>query len=164
MSAAADVSAAADAALAGHCAHHIAAAFGAYNAQFRAITRRAPARFDSRDWRGSQHDAVERIELYDRFVTQTIDDLRQQPADRALDRALWARIRTAFEQQIEVLPDREFTKTFFSSITRQLFGTVGVAPEIEFVATELDPLASIHSAVGTNTYVNRGSLQLLLED
>jgi len=28
---------------------------------------------------------------------------------------------------------------------------VGVAPDIEFVATDLDPLAKLHSAVGTNT-------------
>ena len=62
------------------------------------------------------------------------------------------------------LPDPEFTKTFFSSISRRLFGTVGVAPDLEFVATDLDPLANIHSALGTHTYVNHGSLSLLFED
>ena len=67
-------------------------------------------------------------------------------------------------QQIANLSDPEFTKTFFSSISRRLFGTIGVAPDIEFVATDLDPLANIHSAVGTNTYVNHGSLMLLFED
>ena len=73
-------------------------------------------------------------------------------------------VREVFARQIEGVPDAEFTKTFFSSITRRLFGTVGVAPEIEFVATELDPLASIHSKVVTSTYANRGSLALLVED
>jgi len=145
-------------------AHHIVSSFALYNAEFRAITRRAPRRFDERDWQGSQRDSVERIELYDRYVNRTIAELRLQLGERALDRALWARIRDAFARQIEGLPDNEFTKTFFSSITRRLFGTVGVAPEIEFVATELDPLASIRSRVGTNTYLNRGSLRLLLED
>jgi len=147
-----------------HCARHILDAFSYYNAEFRVITRRAPVRFDTRDWNGSQRDAVERIELYDRFVTQTIAELRLRLAEQALDRALWARIRNEFAAQIEGLPDNEFTKTFFSSITRRLFGTVGVSPEIEFVATELDPLASVRSTVGTNSYVNRGSLQLLIED
>ena len=107
---------------------------------------------------------MERIELYDRFVNQTVAEMRLQLGERALDRELWAQIRDAFAAQIEGLPDNEFTKTFFSSITRRSFGTVGVAPEIEFVATELDPLASITSHVDTNTYLNRGSLQLLLED
>src|SRR5205823_12003527 len=58
----------------------------------------------------------------------------------------------------------EFTKTFFSSISRRVFGTVGVAPDVEFVATDLDPLAGIHTSVGTNTYLNHGSLSLLFED
>src|SRR5204863_430128 len=48
--------------------------------------------------------------------------------------------------------------------SRRLFGTVGVAPDIEFVATDLDPLASLQSAVATNSYLNHGSLALLFED
>src|SRR5690606_34031465 len=52
-------------------AHHIVSSFALYNAEFRAITRRAPRRFDERDWQGSQRDSVERIELYDRYVNRT---------------------------------------------------------------------------------------------
>ena len=146
------------------CASSIADAFVRYNAEFRAITRRAPVRFDERDWKGSQRDAVERIELYDRFVNQTVADVQMLLGEHTLGRALWMRIRHEFAQHILDLPDTEFTKTFFSSVTRRLFGTVGVAPEIEFVATDLDPLANINSAVGTNTYLNHGSLALLFED
>ncbi|HXW74809.1 MAG TPA: bifunctional isocitrate dehydrogenase kinase/phosphatase [Steroidobacteraceae bacterium] len=146
------------------CARRIVEAFGHYNAEFRAITRRAPLRFDARDWRGSQRDAVERIELYDHFVNQTIAELRVALGGAANERSLWQQIHRAFAAQITDLPDPEFTKTFFSSISRRLFGTVGVAPDIEFVATDLDPLAHIHSAVGTNTYFNHGSLPLLIED
>jgi isocitrate dehydrogenase kinase/phosphatase len=146
------------------CARHIVDAFARYNAEFRAITRRAPQRFDARDWKGSQRDAVERIELYDHFVNQTIAALRLLLGAQAADRELWRQIRAEFEAQITSLPDPEFTKTFFSSISRRLFGTVGVSPDIEFVATDLDPLADIHSALGTNTYLNHGSLALLIED
>jgi isocitrate dehydrogenase kinase/phosphatase len=146
------------------CARHIVAAFAGYNAEFRAITRRAPLRFDSRDWKASQRDAVERIELYDRCVNQAIVELRASLGPDALDRQLWRSIHAAFAAQITALPDPEFIKTFFSSISRRMFGTVGVAPDIEFVATDLDPLADITSAVGTNTYVNHGSLSLLFED
>jgi isocitrate dehydrogenase kinase/phosphatase len=139
-------------------------AFAHYNAEFRAITRRAPLRFDARDWKASQRDAVERIELYDRFVNQTIAELQARLGAVAQDRGLWRQIRREFAAQIAGLPDPEFTKTFFSSISRRLFGTVGVAPDIEFVATDLDPLSNIHSAIGSNTYVNHGSLPLLFED
>ena len=151
-------------AIALNCARRIAEAFVDYNMEFRAITRRAPARFDNCDWKGSQRDAVERIELYDRYVNRTIAELRLRLAEKALDRGLWVRIRDSFAEQIKGVPDNEFTKTFFSSITRRLFGTVGVAEDVEFVATELDPLASITSAVETDVYLNRGSLQLLLEN
>ena len=99
------------------CARHIVEAFARYNAEFRAITRRAPQRFDARDWKGSQRDAVERIELYDRFVNQTIAALRLALGAQASDRGLWRQIRSEFATQIVALPDPEFTKTFFSSIT-----------------------------------------------
>ena len=150
--------------LARACARQIAEAFASYNAEFRSITRRAPSRFDSRDAKGSQRDAVERIDLYDRFVNQTVAAVRARLGERALGRELWIQIRADFPAEIEHFPDPEFVKTFFSSITRRLFGTVGVAPDIEFVATDLDPLANITSAVGTNTYLNHGSLPLLFED
>jgi hypothetical protein len=74
-------------------AHYIAAAFADYNSEFRAITQRAPHRFEARDWRGSQKDVVERIELYDRFVNATIAQLRLRLGDEVLDRALWREIR-----------------------------------------------------------------------
>jgi isocitrate dehydrogenase kinase/phosphatase len=145
-------------------ARRIAAAFVEYNAEFRAITRRAPLRFDCRDWKGSQRDAVERIELYDRYVAHTVAELRAMLGEEAQNRDLWTRIRADFAARIAALADTEFTKTFFSSISRRLFGTVGVAPDIEFVATDLDPLAHVTSTVTTNTYLNHGSLALLFED
>src|SRR3954471_2253741 len=83
-----------------NCARHIVDAFGFYNAEFRVITRRAPVRFDTRDWKGSQRDAVDRIELYDRFVSQTIAELCLTLGDRSLERRLWADIRNAFAAQI----------------------------------------------------------------
>jgi len=145
-------------------ARFIASAFADYNAEFRAITRRAPLRFEARDWRGSQRDAVERIELYDRFVNATVAQLQARLGERALDAALWRDVKARFTVLIEDLPDREFTKTFFSSLARRLYGTVGVNPELEYVALDLDPLAGMTSQTVTSTYINRGSLALLLEE
>jgi isocitrate dehydrogenase kinase/phosphatase len=113
------------------CARQIADAFARYNAEFRALTRRAPLRFDARDSRAGQRDAVERIELYDRFVTQTVAELREILGPQAQRRELWRDVREEFALLVSALPDKEFTKTFFSSISRRLFGTVGVAPDVE---------------------------------
>ena len=59
-------------ALVEECAAALVQAFADYNAEFRAVTRRAPQRFEARDWRGSQRDAVERIELYDKCVNRAV--------------------------------------------------------------------------------------------
>ena len=149
---------------AAECAAAIVAAFALYNAEFRAITRRAPERFESRDWSGSQGDVVERLELYATAVNATVADMRRRLGDAALDTALWSAVKADYERRIEALADPEFLKTFFSSITRRLFDTVGVNPAVEFFALELDPLRGASTAVVTKRYVNRGSLDLLFEE
>lgn len=71
------------------CARRITIAFEGYNAAFREITRRAPARFENCDWSASQRDIGERIELYDRWVNRTVSDLRLALGESAQDRQLW---------------------------------------------------------------------------
>src|SRR6202051_3832019 len=88
-------------ALAQDCARQIVDAFAHYNAQFRAITRRAPLRFDARDWRGSQQDAIERIGLYDRSVNQTIAEGRLRLGAEALNRDLWRANHGALAARVE---------------------------------------------------------------
>ncbi len=146
------------------CAAAIVAAFARYNSEYRAITRRAPERFESRDWSGSQTDVVERLELYSAMVNQMVSELRVRLGDSALDTELWAQIKSAYARRIAALADPEFLKTFFSSITRRLFGTVGVNPEIEFFALDVDPLRGVSPTMVTNHYVNRGSIELLFEE
>jgi len=142
----------------------IAAAFAAYNGEFREITRRAPARFDARDWHGREQDAVERIELYDGWVNRTVADMREQLGEAAQDRALWAQMRKRFHDRTSGLADAAFARTFFSSVSRRVFGTVGVDPEIEFVGVELNPLEGAGDHPETKVYVNRGSVELVIED
>jgi len=146
------------------CAAAIVAAFARYNAAYRAITRRAPDRFENRDWSGSQSDVVERLELYASMVNQTVSELRQRLGGDALDTNLWIAIKASYSERIAALADPEFLKTFFSSITRRLFGTVGVNPQIEYFALDIDPLRGIGSEVVTNRYGNRGSIELLFEE
>ena len=154
----------APATLARECAADAVDAFERYNAEFRAITRRAPVHFEERDWHSSQRDAVERIELYGRYVERTVASLRLRLGGETTDRALWAAIKDEFTRLIDALPDAEFRKTFFNSLTRTFFGTVGVSPEIEFVALDLDPLARVAEYDFLTDYPNRGSLQLLFEE
>jgi isocitrate dehydrogenase kinase/phosphatase len=151
-------------ALVEECAAALVEAFANYNAEYRAITRRAPQRFETRDWRGSQKDAVERIELYDKYINRAVAHMRARLGEDVTERALWSSIKRRFTELIEAFPDREFDKTFFNSVTRKTFGTVGVDAAVEFIALDLDPIGEVTSPIDTNVYANRGSLELLFEE
>lgn len=150
--------------LAASAAILVVASFARYNQEFRAISRRAQDRFESRDWKGSQRDAVERLELYTQSVRDTQSVLGTTLGPRLLDVPLWRAIKTRLAAEIAGMPDPEFLKTYFSSITRRVFQTVGVDPEVEFFALDLDPLRGTSSDGMTVSYANRGSLPLLVED
>jgi isocitrate dehydrogenase kinase/phosphatase len=153
-----------DAALARDCARAIFDAFGAYNAEFREVTRRARVRFETRDWVAGRRDATERIDLYDRYVAEMAKALAERLGPRATDRVLWVRIKACFEEEIKDYIDLEFEKTYFSSITRRLFDTVGVDPEVEFVALDLDPLSKVRPPQALNVYEHAGKLPRTIED
>ena len=146
------------------CAQTLVDAFADYNAEFRAVTQRAPQRFEERDWRGSQRDAVERIGLYSKYVDSAVALMHGKLGEDIHERAIWSSIKRRFADIIDPLPDNEFTKTYFCSITRQTFDTVGVDPAVEFVALDLDPLGSVTTHVETKVYTNRGAVELLVEE
>jgi isocitrate dehydrogenase kinase/phosphatase len=125
--------------LAAGVAATIFAAFEDYNEEFGRITRRARRRFEEREWPLGARDAVERIELYDRRVEKCLAGLIARMGRHIADEQAWIDTRGAFAALIGACPDREFYKTFFNSLTRKVFGTVGVNPAVEFVALDLEP-------------------------
>ncbi len=141
------------------CARAIFRGYLRYNLNFRRITRRARKRFETRDWRGGQRDLVERIELYEKSVTRIMDALRLELGPRFADRALWNAIKVYYGRRIETYPDAEFAKTYFSSVTRRIFDIVGIDPEIEFAALEMEPTTHLTRPVDSVIYVNWGSLR-----
>jgi isocitrate dehydrogenase kinase/phosphatase len=106
-----------------------------YNEAFVRVTERACQRFAQRDWRGHQQDIVDRVDMYERAVGEIVDGLRELLGQQVIDRTLWKAIRGVFDERLENVPDVGFMKTFFNSITRRIFGTVGVNRDIEFLAT-----------------------------
>ena len=118
------------------CARLVHEGFQHYNRQFRRLTDRARRRFEERDWKGQIQDIGERVELYDhwcRKVQRRLHrELRTRP-DGLVRREHWRRIRDLYGSRIENVPDAGFMKTFFNSISRRIFGTVGTDPLLEFV-------------------------------
>lgn len=146
------------------CAQMVVEAFLNYDARYRTITRRAQTCFAARDWRRSHEDAVERIELYEQSIRGTVAQLELAMGGDVRHQALWCEVKRHFSNLIGGLPDSEFCKTFFSSVTRRLFGTVGVTPDIEFVATDLDPLAPAQAAAVVHRYIVDDEAKLTLRD
>ena len=142
-----------------YAAELIAAQFRAYNEEFGCVTRRAAAHFLSGDNIARERDAVARIELYEQHVVQALDALRATGAGAAA--AFWVTATAAYDRLIERLPDSDFYRTFFNSVTRDLFGTVGVNPAVEFCATHSGRASG---SVPIRVYPAAGSLQAAIGD
>jgi isocitrate dehydrogenase kinase/phosphatase len=115
----------------------VAEHFRAYNDEFGRITRRAALNFLAEDWYTAQQDAVARIELYEQRVTRCVAVLDEQLKPHSTESALWIEIKRAYEVLVARRPDSDFYRTFFNSVCRDVFGTVGVNPEVEFTATSM---------------------------
>ena len=140
------------------CALAIRDAFADYNRRFGDITRRARRHFESNDWNAARADAVARIELYDRCVHEISEALAGHLGDQAQDRGLWTAVRDRYAQLIAPLLDQELYKTFFNTLTRRFFKTRGVAPDIEFVALDIEPTDRITHPVSRFGYAVSGDL------
>ncbi len=121
--------------LAADMAAQIAEHFRLYNEEFGRITRRAAGNFLAEDWRAAKIDSVARIELYELRVAKCVTVVGSRLQQRRTDVPLWVDIKLAFETLVARRPDSDFYHTFFNSVTRDLFGTVGVNKEVEFCAT-----------------------------
>jgi isocitrate dehydrogenase kinase/phosphatase len=115
----------------------VAEQFVLYNEDFGRITRRAALHFMACDWAAAQSDSVARIELYEQRVARCVRAIAAQLQQHATDTSLWAAIKAAYEQIVARRPDSDFYRTFFNSVTRDTFGTVGVNREVEFCATNV---------------------------
>jgi isocitrate dehydrogenase kinase/phosphatase len=111
-------------------------AFATYQQEFKRITRRAKARFEGRDWHGAHADALERLELYPRIIQQTVASIREALGEAIHDKALWVQMKRAYADRIAGRADIELAETFFNSVSRRIFTTVGVDPNIEFVDSD----------------------------
>jgi len=122
-------------------------AFLDYTDRFMQITRRAQARFDTRDWNGMQADAAERLDLYRAVVDGVEVEIRKLLDDRLQDRLVWSSMKAVYSGRIDDHDTWELAESFFNSITRRLFDTVGVDPRIEFVTTDFEapPTPSRHA-------------------
>ncbi len=151
------------ASLAARGAHLIRAGFDAYERSFRAVTRRARARFESRDWIGVQQDASERLDVYSTELGNVVRELRSLLGSKFTDKHLWSTMRQEYAYGIAGHAGGELAETFFNSATRQVFTTAGVDPEIEFVDFRFARVPPFLGRVAYHTYVAGDSTAAAVE-
>lgn len=143
----------------------MARAFLVFRGRFDGLTARAAEHFATRDWRRGQRDAAARLLVYSRQTDAAVSALRKTMADRLLERPLWSEIHRGYAEWMADRPDHEIAATFFNSVTRRVFGTVGVDRGVEFLGEDLDgwnrgdpPAARTQLSAGT------GGVATLLAD
>ena len=127
-----------DSRLASLGARAISDAYGSFDGRYRIITRRARIRFEERDWKGIAADSRQRLDLYGHASTEAAETVRRLMGDRVDDKAVWAAMKAVFSSLIQERNYFELAETFFNSVTRKIFTTVGVDPHMEFVDTDFD--------------------------
>ncbi len=127
-----------DSRLANVGANTIHQAFSTYTSQFLAIAKRATVRFAQQDWAGMQADAAERLVLYRLMIDLVEAAIRDLLADRLTDKFIWASMKAVYSGIIAGSDDWELAETFFNSVTRRIFSTIGVDTRIEFVDTDFE--------------------------
>jgi isocitrate dehydrogenase kinase/phosphatase len=127
-----------DSRLANLTANAVLVGFEAYRDEFRAISRRAAGRFARCDWAGAVADAAERLDMYAGVIDGVERVVRETLGDRVGDRVVWASIKAVYSGLIARRDDWELAETFFNSVTRRIFATVGVDGSIEFVDSDFE--------------------------
>jgi isocitrate dehydrogenase kinase/phosphatase len=116
----------------------ILSAFETYRGRFGEITCRAQARFEQREWFAMRGDTAERLDLYRQVVDRTLAELQTLLGARIGHKLVWASVKAVYSGLIARCHQWELAETFFNSITRRIFTTVGVDSEIEFVDSDFE--------------------------
>jgi isocitrate dehydrogenase kinase/phosphatase len=124
--------------------------FEKYRSGFRRTTRRSRLHFEAADWHGVQREMVERLTLYSAVVRQVLVELERVVGPDGGDEDLWTEMKAEYAGLMAARGDIELAETFFNSVTRKVFTTVGVRPEREFVCGSEDD--DEHAVAPVRTY------------
>ena len=146
------------AALAERGASIIHQGFEAYHRDFLEVTRRARGRFERQDWPGAVADARERLDLYGRRIAAVVPDVRGALGERVRDESLWTAVRAAHSHVVLGHPAAEIAETFFNSVTRRIFQTVGINPAIEYLDFRFERVPVLTARRSYETYPTEPSV------
>ncbi len=96
------------------------------------IVGRASDRFARRQWPELHEDSIALMDLYAVSIDEVLAEIDAVLGDERDDRGLWSAARDEFAASIDERADSELAATFYNSITRRVFTTVGIDDQIEF--------------------------------
>jgi isocitrate dehydrogenase kinase/phosphatase len=146
------------------CAIEIFETFEQYQDRFRQVTRRAHRRFMRRQWALMQADALERLDLYQVSIGKLAVAVRDRLGNRQGDRRLWETIKSAYTGHLAGTDAPELARTFFNSVSRRIFTTVGVDARIEFTADAFDTATRQNGDPVYRTYPARAPLSEVVSE
>jgi isocitrate dehydrogenase kinase/phosphatase len=109
-------------------------AFLTYIKAFQRFTLQARLRFEARDWLGALQDSADRLDVYNSLARETVGHLHELLDEHTRDKETWRAMKFAYLDRVNDRTDSELAETFFNSITRRIFTTVGVDSDLEFIA------------------------------
>lgn len=142
----------------------IAEGFARHVRRFRDITRGAASHFAARDWSALHDASTRRLDLYGEQLAATLDALQPLLGPRLHDREAWTVLRAEYAARIGDEPAAELAETYFNSVTRRLFATIGVDPAIEFVRRAAAPPVPEEPSAGTVVHPCRNGIAALASE
>tara|TARA_Y100000310_G_scaffold281994_1_gene302918 strand:+ start:4296 stop:6056 length:1761 start_codon:yes stop_codon:yes gene_type:complete len=109
----------------------IHAGFVDYVAGFNLISRRARSHFERREWPLQEANAGERLLLHNERVLETVAVVKALLGDMPDRRGEWRLARGHFKRRIAERADMVLAETYFNSVTRRVFTTIGVDNDVE---------------------------------
>lgn len=119
----------------------IAAGYESHSRAVSAVVARAPRLFEDRQWPQLHEDAVGLMDLYSESVAQVLAAVGEELGAKIEDRSIWSDVRDSYAAATAGRLDAEVAATFYNSITRRVFDTVGMDASIEFTSIVSAPAA-----------------------
>lgn len=131
--------------------------FNDYRKKFHAITLDAQGNFEKAEWHAIQEQSKYRIELYDEFSQQVVQQLDQELGREDFEIERWADVKASFVELIRNRPDLELAETVFNTIYRKIFADSDVDEQRVFVRSAIEtPMGDV--ATITRQYVDASGL------
>ena len=109
----------------------IFSSFISYMQSVQEITKKAGDHFASKEWAQNEINASERLKLHNIRVLEVVSKV-QVSLDQVIDkREEWRNSRDIYQQLVARRPDQGLAETFFNSVARRVFTTIGIDNDVE---------------------------------